>query len=142
MGSMGRGGAGAGHVPSISWARTRRMAARISLRSSYSPAPRSCGREAGHGYWAVESRSSPALPPPPALAWASPARSAPPHHSWTPAAPPAAPEQPAARPPVAESCRDIMPITPTAMAMWAESDGQDRVPRTLAERHVAVHTLW
>lgn len=32
-----------GRVPSISWARTRRMAARISLRSSYSAAPRSCG---------------------------------------------------------------------------------------------------
>lgn len=43
MGSIGRGGARARHVPSISWARTRRMAARISLRSSYSLAPRSCG---------------------------------------------------------------------------------------------------
>lgn len=43
MGNVGRDGARAGHIPSISWARTRRMAARISLRSSYSPAPRSCG---------------------------------------------------------------------------------------------------
>lgn len=42
MGNIGRGGARAGRVPSISWARTRRMAARISLRSSYSLAPRSC----------------------------------------------------------------------------------------------------
>lgn len=86
----------------------------------------------------MEFRSSPALPPSPALAWASPAQSAPPHHSWTPAALPAAPEQPAARPPDAESCRDIMPITLTAVArswrMWAEGRGQDRVPRTLGVR--------
>lgn len=93
----------------------------------------------------MESRSSPALPPSPALAWASPVRSVPPHHSWTPAAPPAVPEQPAARPPVAVSCRDIIPIIPTAMArsqMWAEGRGQERVPRTLAWGHVPVRTLW
>lgn len=35
-------GQGRARIPSISWARTRRMAARISLRSSYSAAPRSC----------------------------------------------------------------------------------------------------
>lgn len=143
--AAGAGGSQGGHVPSISWARTRRMAARISLRSSYSPAPRSCGREAGHGYWATKSRPSPALPPAPALARASPARSAPPHRSWTPAARPAAPEQPAARPLAAESCRDIMPVTPTAVArswrMRAEGRGQDRVPRSLAEGHGAMKSL-
>lgn len=50
--------------------------------------------------------------PSPALAWASPVQSALPHHSWTPAAQPAAPEQLAAPPPAAESCRDIITITP------------------------------
>lgn len=39
-----------------------------------------------------------------------------------------------------------MIITPTAIAkswrMWAEGRGQDKVPRTLAEGQVAVHTLW
>lgn len=84
--------------------------------------------------------------PSPALAWASPAQSAPPHRSWTPAALLAAPEQPAARPLAAESCRDIRPITPAALArswrVWAEGRGRDRVPRTLAEGHGAVKTLW
>lgn len=45
MGSIHKGGTRAGHVPSISWARTLRMAARINLRSSYSPAPRNCERQ-------------------------------------------------------------------------------------------------
>lgn len=54
--------------------------------------------------------------PSPGLAWASPVQSALPHHSWTPAAPPAAPELLAALPLAAESCRDSMTITPTAIA--------------------------
>lgn len=38
-----------------------------------------------------------------------------------------------------------MTVTTTAMAkswrMWAKGRSQNRVPRTLAEGHVAVHTL-
>ena len=55
-----------------------------------------------------ESRSSPAQPPPLPLAQASPVQSAPPHHSLTPAVLPAVPEQPAAQPPAAGSCRDTI----------------------------------
>lgn len=86
---------------------------------------------------AVQVSGCPA--PSPALAWASPVWSALPHHSWTPAALPAAPEQPAAQPPAAESCRDIMIITPISMVrlwrMWAEGRARTGYPK-LGQRDI------
>jgi hypothetical protein len=63
----------------------------------------------------MESRSSPALPPSPALAWASPEWSTPPRHSWTPAAPPTVPGLPAARLVAAENWGDILTVTTTGV---------------------------